>query len=141
MTDLRPTLADPDDDPFLWLEAVEGACATAWADAQSRTTMARLGDARFAADRDALCRLLDRPDNLPVPTRRGGLLYNFWKDAEHPRGVWRRTTLASYRTPAPDWDVLLNLDALAVAEGEDWIWQGATPLPPDHARAMLRLSR
>src|SRR5215218_6466027 len=84
-----PTLADPDDDRLLWLEAVEGVRATAWADAQSRTTMARLADTRFAADRDALCRLLDRPDNLPVPTRRGGLLYNFWKDAEHPRGVWR----------------------------------------------------
>jgi hypothetical protein len=66
-----PDLADPDDDRLLWLEAVEGARATAWADAQSRTTMARWGDARFAADRDALCRLLDRPDNLPVPTRRG----------------------------------------------------------------------
>jgi hypothetical protein len=66
-----PDLADPDDDRLLWLEAVEDARATAWADAQSRTTMARWGDARFAADRDALCRVLDRPDNLPVPTRRG----------------------------------------------------------------------
>jgi prolyl oligopeptidase len=141
MTDRRPTLADPDDDPFLWLEDVMGARATAWADAQSRTTMERLGDARFAADRDELRGLLDRPDNLPVPTRRGGLLYNFWKDADHPRGIWRRTTLDSYRTPAPDWDVLLDLDALATAEGEDWIWQGAATLPPDHARAMLRLSR
>jgi prolyl oligopeptidase len=131
----------PDDDPFLWLEEVEGSRATAWADAQSRTTMERLGGARFAADRDELCRLLDRPDNLPVPTRRGGLLYNLWKDADHPRGIWRRTTLDSYRTPAPDWDVLLDLDALAVAEGEDWIWQGATTLPPEHARALLRLSR
>jgi prolyl oligopeptidase len=141
MTDPRPTLADPDDDPFLWLEEVDDARATAWADAQSRTTMERLGDARFAADRDELCRLLDRPDNLPVPTRRGGLLYNFWKDADHQRGIWRRTTLDSYRTPAPEWDVLLDLDALAAAEGEDWIWQGAATLPPEHARAMLRLSR
>jgi prolyl oligopeptidase len=140
-TDLRPNLADPDDDPFLWLEEVEGIRATTWADAQSSMTMARLGDARFAADRDELCGLLDRPDNLPVPTRRGGLLYNFWKDADHQRGVWRRTTLTSYRTAAPDWDVLLDLDALAAAEGEDWIWQGAATLPPAHARAMLRLSR
>lgn len=141
MTDLRPTLADPDDDPFLWLEDVEGDRATAWAKAQSRTTMERLGDGRFAADRDELCRLLDRPDNLPVPTRRGGLLYNFWKDADHQRGLWRRTTLASYRTPTPDWDILLDLDALAATEDEDWIWQGAATLPPEHARVLLRLSR
>jgi prolyl oligopeptidase len=141
MTDWRPTLKDPDDDPFLWLEEVEGGRATAWADAQSNATMERFGDGRFTADRDELCRLLDRPDNLPVPLRRGGLLYNFWKDEGHPRGVWRRTNLDSYRTSAPDWHVLLDLDALAAAEGEDWIWQGAATLPPEHNRALLRLSR
>ena len=84
MTDASPTLSDPDNDPFLWLEDIEGARATAWADEQSSSTMARFGDARFAADRDVLHALLDRPDNLPVPARRGGLLYNFWKDADHP---------------------------------------------------------
>jgi prolyl oligopeptidase len=141
MTDASPTLSDPDNDPNLWLEDIEGARATAWADDQSRITMARFGDARFAADRDTLRDLLDRPDNLPVPGRRGGLLYNFWKDADHPRGIWRRTTLASYRTDTPDWDILLDLDALATADGEDWIWQGAETLPPEHARAILRLSR
>ena len=141
MTNPGPTLAHPDDDPFLWLEDVDGARATAWADEQSLTTMARFGDARFAADRDELRTLLDRPDNLPVPGRRGGLLYNFWKDADHARGIWRRTTLESYRTEAPDWDVVLDVDALATAEAEDWIWQGATTLPPRHARAILRLSR
>jgi prolyl oligopeptidase len=141
MTDPRPTLADPDDDPFLWLEDVDGARATAWADEQSKATMARFGDTHFAADRDTLRALLDRPDNLPVPGRRGGLLYNFWKDADHPRGVWRRTTLDSYRTETPDWDILLDLDALAAVEAEDWIWQGATTLPPAHERAILRLSR
>jgi len=120
---------------------VDGARATAWADEQTKTTLARFGDARFAADRDELRLLLDRPDNLPLPGRRGGLLYNFWKDADHPRGIWQRTTLASYRGNAPDWDVLLDLDALATTENEDWIWQGAATLPPEHARAILRLSR
>ena len=141
MIELRPTLSDPDDDPFLWLEEVDGTDATAWADEQSAKTLRRLGDARFAADRDALQLVLDRPDNLPVPTRRGGLLYNFWKDASHQRGVWRRTTLGSFRTASPEWDILLDLDALAAAENEDWIWQGATTLPPEHNRALLRLSR
>jgi prolyl oligopeptidase len=103
--------------------------------------MERFTDARFATDRDELCKLLDRPDNLPVPTRRGGLLYNLWKDANHPRGLWRRTTLDSFGTPQPDWDILLDVDALAAAEGEDWIWQGASSLHPDHDRAILRLSR
>ncbi len=141
MTENRPILADPDDDPYRWLEEVEGERATAWVDAQTQATLARLADARYAADRDTLRDLLDRPDNLPVPTRRGGLLYNFWRDAAQKRGLWRRTTIESFRTETPDWEILLDLDALAAAEDEDWVWGGAGTLPPDHRRAMLRLSR
>ncbi len=141
MTDTSPTLDAPDDDPRLWLEEVDGEAAVAWADAQTAATLARFGDARYATDRDALRALLDRPDNLPVPARRGGMLYNFWRDAAHPRGLWRRTTLDSFRTDAPDWDILLDIDAVAALEGEDWVWQGAATLPPAHGRAILRLSR
>ena len=141
MSASSPTLADPDNDPFLWLEDVDGERATAWADAQTAATLARYGDAGYEADRDALRLALDRPDNLPIPARRGGLLYNIWKDASHPRGLWRRTTLDSYRTDAPEWDVLLDIDALAALEGEDWVWMGSATLPPAHDRAILRLSR
>lgn len=136
-----PNLENPDADPWLWLEEVDGECALAWVDAQTAATAARLAGPDFERDRAALLALLDRPDNLPVVTRRGGLLYNFWRDAEHPRGLWRRTTLDSYRLPEPEWDVLLDIDALAVAEGEDWVWQGAGTLRPEHERALLRLSR
>ncbi len=139
--DVRPTRESPDDDPYVWLEDVEGVRALAWVAGQSAATLARVADASFAADRDALTALLDRPDNLPFVTRRGGLLYNFWRDAAHPRGLWRRTTLDSYRTAAPEWDTLLDLDALASAEGEDWVWSGAGTLPPSHERAIVRLSR
>ncbi len=141
MAEASPTLDAPDDDPWLWLEEVEGIRACAWADAQTAATLARFGTQRYERDRDALRELLDRPDNLPVPVRRGGLLYNFWRDAQHPRGVWRRTTLASYRTEAPAWDVVLDLDAVAEVEGEDWVWQGAATFYPAHERAIVRLSR
>ena len=129
MTD-APSLAAPDDDPWLWLEEVEGERATAWADQQTAATVRRVGGPGYEADRDTLRALLDRPDNLAVPARRGGLLYNFWKDAAHPRGIWRRTTLDSYGTDAPEWDVLLDLDAVAESEGEDWVWMGSATLPP-----------
>ncbi|WP_158743985.1 prolyl oligopeptidase family protein [Acidisphaera sp. L21] len=141
MTHAAPTLDTPDDDPWLWLEDVEGDRATVWADAQTAATIGAFGGAAYAADRDTLRALLDRPDNLPVPGRRGGLLYNYWRDAQHPRGVWRRTDMASYCTDAPNWDVLLDLDAFATHEGEDWVWQGAATLPPAHDRAIMRLSR
>jgi prolyl oligopeptidase len=120
---------------------VEGAEALAWVEAQNEKTLGLLSDARVATDAAALKAMMDRPDKIPHVTRRGGMLYNYWQDAAHPRGLWRRTTLASYRTESPDWEVLLDLDALASSEGEDWIWKGATTLPPGHDRALLRLSR
>jgi prolyl oligopeptidase len=139
--DARPTIAAPDDDPYLWLEEIDGMRAVAWVDEQSQRTLARFGGAQFAADRDTLAAILDRPDNIPFVGRRGGHLYNFWKDANNPRGLWRRTTLESFRTAQPQWDVILDLDALATAENEDWIWGGAATLPPEHRLALLQLSR
>ncbi|MFC3126829.1 prolyl oligopeptidase family protein [Pseudoroseomonas globiformis] len=141
MTDPRPTLQAPDDDPYLWLEEVEGARALEWVAAQNAATLARLSDAAVAADREVVKAALDRPDKLPLITRRGPHLYNFWQDAVHPRGLWRRTTSASYATDDPEWEIVLDLDLLAEAEGEDWVWHGATTRPGAHDLALLRLSR
>ena len=139
--DARPTLAAPDDDPHLWLEEIEGARALAWVDEQNGRTLARYASTRFAADRDTLAAIYDRPDNIPFVGRRGGVLYNLWKDANNPRGLWRRTSLDSFLAEEPAWEILLDLDALAAREKEDWLWGGAASLPPAHERAILRLSR
>ena len=141
MSDPRPTLEAPDDDPYLWLEEIDGEPALAWVETQNAATLARFGDARFAADREALAAIFDRPDNIPLIARRGSRVFNFWKDAEHPRGLWRATTLESFRTEQPDWEILLDLDALAAKEGEDWTWSGASTIPGSHERAILMLSR
>jgi prolyl oligopeptidase len=139
--DARPTIDAPDDDPYLWLEDVEGAEATAWVAAQNDKTLSRFSDARVAADAVAVQAAMDRPDKIPHITRRGGLLYNFWKDAGHPRGILRRTTEASYRSETPEWDVLLDVDALARDENADWVWHGGATLHGTHDRAMVKLSR
>jgi prolyl oligopeptidase len=139
--DARPTIAAPDDDPYLWLEEIEGARALAWVEEQNARTLARFGAGGFAADRDALAAIYDRPDNIPFVGRRGGHLYNLWRDADNPRGLWRRTTLDSFRTERPQWEAILDLDALAAKESEDWVWAGPATLPPAHDRAILSLSR
>jgi prolyl oligopeptidase len=139
--DPRPTLAAPDDDPYIWLEDVEGEGALVWIESQNAKTLRCFGDARFAADRDALTTIFDRPDNIPFVRRRGRHVYNFWRDAANPRGLWRRTTLGDFRADGPTWEVLLDLDALGAAEGEDWVWAGASTLPGVHDRSVLRLSR
>jgi prolyl oligopeptidase len=139
--DDRPTLAAPDDDPYKWLEEVEGVRALDFVEQQNRRTLEKFGGAQFATDRDTLAAIYDRPDNIPYVRRRGGLLYNLWKDASNPRGLWRRTTLEEFRKPHPKWETLLDVDRLATDEGQDWSWSWPATLPPSHARAILGLSR
>ena len=137
----RPTLAAPDDDPYLWLEEVEGARALDFVAAQNRRTLDKFGGAQFSADRDTLESIYDRPDNIPMVTRRGRYLYNLWKDAAHPRGLWRRTTLNSFRTQNPDWEILLDIDKLAADESEDWLLNWTSSRPGEHPQTIPSLSR
>ena len=138
--DDRPTIAAPDDDPYLWLEEIEGERALAFVERQNALTLQKFGDAGFARDRDALAEILDRPDNIPYIGRRGAYVSNLWKDANNPRGLWRRTTLAEFRKASPAWETILDLDKLAAEENEDWLFAGAQALPASGAR-MLALSR
>jgi prolyl oligopeptidase len=141
MIDPRPTIDAPDDDPHLWLEEIDDERALAWVEAENAATLARFGDARFAADRDILTAIFDRPDNIPLIARRSARVFNLWKDAAHSRGLWRRTTLDSFRSATPKWEILLDLDGLSAREGEDWTWSGATTIPGSHDRAIVMLSR
>jgi prolyl oligopeptidase len=139
--DDRPTVTAPDDDPYLWLEEIEGERALDFVAQQSRLTLQEFGGAGYAADRDTLAAIYDRPDNIPYVTRRGGLLYNLWKDANNRRGLWRRTTLDEFRAPNPNWETLLDVDKLALEENQDWILSWVQTLPGKQSRAILSLSR
>ena len=138
--DDRPTLSKPDDDPWLWLEEIEGARALDFVEKQNRLTLQAFGGPAFERDRDTLAAIYDRPDNIPYVGRSGGLLYNTWKDAEHPRGLWRRTTLDEFRKAAPSWETILDVDQLAASEGEDWLLHW-TASRSGYTRVMLSLSR
>ncbi|WOX25864.1 prolyl oligopeptidase family serine peptidase [Streptomyces solicathayae] len=131
-----------DDDPYLWLEDISGEAALAWvAERNAETAAALAGDPGFAELKRRLREVLDASDRIPYTVRRGAFLYDFWQDAEHVRGVWRRTTLEQYRKDAPEWEVLLDVDALAEAEDEKWVWAGARVRHPAYDRALLLLSR
>lgn len=130
-----------DDDPYQWLEDLESEAALAWVAERNAETRAALADgAGFASLKQSLREVLDASDRIPYTVRRGAYLYNFWQDAGHVRGVWRRTTLEQY-LGLPEWEVLLDVDALATSEDEKWVWAGARVRHPDHDRALVHLSR
>ncbi|MEU7312884.1 prolyl oligopeptidase family serine peptidase [Streptomyces sp. NPDC007083] len=131
-----------DDDPYLWLEEIEGDAALGWVRERNAETMAELtADPGFETLRAEVREVLGDPARIPYVRRRGPYLYNFWRDADHLRGVWRRTTLEEYRLPEPRWETLLDLDALAAAEDVPWVWAGASVRRPDRRRALVELSR
>ncbi|MGE0220637.1 prolyl oligopeptidase family serine peptidase [Mycolicibacterium sp.] len=129
-----------DTDPYLWLEDVAGDDALAWVRAHNDPTVARLGGARFEQMRAEALEVLDTDARIPYVRRRGEYLYNFWRDAANPRGLWRRTTLDSYRTEQPEWDVVIDVDKLAADDDTSWVWAGADVIEPDHSRALISLS-
>ena len=131
-----------DQDPWLWLEDVGGEAPLAWVkERNARTAEAYAGSAAFAASRDRFKAILDSDERIPYVSRRGDAWYNFWRDEEHPRGIWRRTTLEEYRKESPAWEIVLDVDALAEAEGENWVFKGAEYRRPDFRRCLLLLSR
>src|SRR5262245_19349528 len=129
------------EDPFLWLEEIDTPAVREWVKARNAETLSALCDAQFERDRKTVLDILDAPDRIPWIKQRGPFVYNFWRDAANPKGLWRRTTLESYRTAQPAWDTIIDLDALAKAEGEDWVWSGATTLAPEHRFCLIALSR
>ena len=118
-------------DPHLWLEDITGDEQLAWVRERNARTEKDLDADPLTAELEAeILEILNASDRIPGVAKRGDFLYNFWTDAEHERGVWRRTTLDSYRTDNPEWETLIDVDALNVAEGEDWVWHGAHALRP-----------
>ncbi len=134
-------MTDAADDPYLWLEDVEGEQALAWVGERNAASGEELTrSARFTGLRDELRAALDATDKIAYPSLVGGYLVNLWQDAEHPRGLWRRTSLDAYRQQPTRWEVLLDVDALGAAEGESWVFASAATLRPDGDLALLSLS-
>ncbi|HBN53142.1 MAG TPA: S9 family peptidase [Stenotrophomonas sp.] len=134
--------ADADQDTYAWLEDVTGDKPLAWVKEQNAKAEARLAQsAQFKAMESGIRAVLDSDAKIPGVEKIGDYYYNFWKDKQHERGVWRRTTLVEYRKAEPLWETVLDLDALNKAEGENWVWHGANCLRPQYTRCLVALSR
>lgn len=139
-------MATDPQDPHLWLEDVTGEAALDWVRERNARTVAEYAQGpEFTGLESRIREVFDTDARIPYVRRRGAYLYNYWRDAEHVRGLWRRTTMDSYRTDSPDWEILADLDAIAAAEDENWVWSGALVLraddDTDQTRALVSLSR
>jgi prolyl oligopeptidase len=142
LASLAATACAQADDPNLWLEEVEGKKALEWVKERSAKDTAELEAVPvFEPIHARLLEIYNDRARIPGVNFEGGWLYNFWQDAEHVRGIWRRTFLDEYLKDSPSWDVVLDLDALAKAEGENWVWQGADFLQPAGRLCLVTLSR
>ncbi len=141
-TDSAPVEFQPNlDDPYIWLEEVEGEEALAWAAEQNALSIPRLqGDPRYEEIRQEIEAVLTSDDRIPSPALIDGQVYNFWQDDVNVRGLLRRTSLASYQTDEPQWETVIDIDSLAEVEDANWVYKGRTCLHTDPSRCLLRLS-
>ena len=132
--------AAEDNDPYIWLSDIHGERATAWVKEQDAKSNGELTkDALYAPLRAELLAALDRKDRIPAPRLSQGKVYNFWQDAEHHRGIWRRAAVEEYRKAAPAWDVLLDLDKYDAETKANWVFSRAE-CSPNGKRCLLALS-
>jgi len=134
----QPTASDP----FIWLEDVDGKRSMDWVNSHNAATVAVLGTTPlYQSIYDRTKAILDSKDRIAYPRIVGDMLYNFWQDADHKRGIWRRTSWSDYTAGNPKWVTVLDVDALAKAEGVTWSWGGADCFDPEERFCMVSLSR
>jgi prolyl oligopeptidase len=130
------------DDPYLWLEEVEGKRALTQVKEWNASTEALLTrDPKFESYRQRALAILDDEDQIAAPDQiMGDKVANLWRDAKNPRGLWRISPLAAYRAGKPQWRTAIDVDALGKAEGKSWVWHGANCLAPDYRRCLVSVS-
>jgi prolyl oligopeptidase len=135
--------AQPSDqnDPYLWLEDAHGEKAMSWVNAENAETLNVLEkDSRYPTLYAAALKIAEAKDRIPIPRVIDGEVYNFWQDADHVRGVWRKTTLSDYRVADPHWTTVLDLDAFSTAEKANWFIKGEACEQTQERRCMIDLS-
>jgi prolyl oligopeptidase len=128
-------------DPYLWLEDVHGQKSLEWVKAQNTKATAVLqADPDYQKDYQAILTVMDATDRIPYGELDHQYVFNFWQDATHPKGIWRRTGVTDYASSEPHWEVLLDLDKLSADEHENWVWKGAE-CTPSLKHCLVSLSR
>jgi prolyl oligopeptidase len=141
-TETTAQIAAAPEDPYLWLEETDGPKALAWVKARNAETVNKYASSpQFKTMSEQILEVMDSREKIPFVSKMGSFYYNFWRDAAHSRGLWRRTTLDEYRKDHPTWETVIDVDALATTEKENWVYHGSDCLRPDYSHCLIFLSR
>src|SRR5215469_4868233 len=129
------------EDKYLWLEDTSNPKTMDWVKAENAKTTAHFeANPQFATDYADALNILNDPDKLATPGLNGDWVYNQWRDAQHLRGLLRRTTLADYLTASPKWQTVLDIDELNRTENAKWVPRGVNCLYPGDEYCVAVLS-
>jgi prolyl oligopeptidase len=135
-----PTQAQQD--KYLWLEEVDGKAALEFAEAQNKITFDKLSKEKdYQSIYDKSLEILNSTDKIATPSIQGQYVYNFWRDKDHVRGIWRRCLLSNYTSNKLDWETLIDIDEMSKKDNIKWVFKGASGLYPDYTRFLISLSK
>ncbi len=129
-------------DKYLWLEEVDGEKALEFVAGQNKVTIEKLSKEKdYQQIYDKSLEIYNSSERIAYPTIRGNYVYNFWKDKDHERGIWRRCLLANYTNGKLDWETLLDIDELSKKDEIKWVYKGARGLYPSYNQFLVELSK
>lgn len=129
-------------DKYQWLEEVDGKDALEFVEAQSKVTFEILSKEKYYKEIfDKSLEIYNSPERIAYPTIQGDYVYNFWKDKDHERGIWRRCLLKNYTNGKLDWKTILDIDELSKKNDIKWVYKGASGLYPSYNRFLIYLSK
>lgn len=136
------TSAAVDSDPHIWLEDVQGEKPLQWVKEQNAISESELSQkSMYQSIKDDALKVLNSKDKIRYVSIRGDKVYNFWRDANNVRGVYREANLKDYLANNPKWETVLDIDALGKKENENWVYNGMNCLFPDYKKCLVSLSR
>jgi prolyl oligopeptidase len=129
-------------DPYMWLEEVDGTKALEFVNKQNKLTFDKLSSLKeYQSIYNNSLEILNSTERIIYPNIQGQYIYNFWQDKEHVRGIWRRTTKQGYASGNPVWETLLDIDAMSEKDNVKWVYKGASGLYPDYNLFLVNLSK
>ena len=130
------------DDPYIWLENVDSQKALEFVKTQNKTTVNELSSEKnYQSIFDKSLEILNSNERIAYPSILGDFVYNFWKDKDHVRGIWRRASLESYSSGEANWETLIDIDELSKKDSVKWVFKGSEGLYPDYNRFIIELSK